>query len=130
MKTQIDLQTLLGFGSATGLPLILKSVIALVHPDIYTLVCGQTWIDGGINAACRKDDVTEAVIFLVLAAGAIAYGVWTLRERLLNNPTPTNTIVVQDATTGQSTTIATSNPPGTIASPTPAASAPQNGPKP
>lgn len=56
---------------------------------------------------------TLALISLVsIVAGIIV--------RVLQNPTPTNTITVTDEATGRSTTVATVNPPGTITAPTPA----------
>jgi len=86
MKTTIDLQTLLGFLSATGLPVFFKAVIGFVHPSLYTLTCGTGYVSGAAN--CYRDDQVEAILWLVLSLIAVAYGVYTLRRRLNLNPTP------------------------------------------
>lgn len=86
MKTTIDTQTLLGFLSATGLPVLFKAIIGFVHPALYTLTCGTGYVSGAAN--CYHDDVAEAVLWLVLSLVAVGYGVYTLRNRLISNPTP------------------------------------------
>ena len=105
MKTNIDVQTLLGFFSATGLPAIFKAVIAFLHPSIYTLTCGVGWVDG--VTPCYADERDEAIVWLALTGVAVAYGVWTLYRRLGSNPTPTNTVTVTDQRTGQPVEIQT-----------------------
>lgn len=113
MKTQVDVQTLLGFFSATGLPLVIHTVLTFLHPALYTLACGQEYVDG--VASCYHDSVVEAILFLVFSAAAVAYGVVTLRSRLASNPTPLHT-----------TTIPTADG-GTVEMKTVAAPMPQNG---
>lgn len=86
MNNGIDARTLLGFFSATGLPPLFKSSIGFVHPALYTLTCGKSWIDG--SAACYADDRLEAILYLVLTLCAVGYGVWTLLDRLRATPAP------------------------------------------
>jgi hypothetical protein len=111
MKTTIDLQTLIGFFSATGVPALIKTVITLVHPSIYTLTCGVPYASGA--ADCYKDAVLEAWLTLILILIAVGYGVWTLWKRLVANPTPTNTAEVPTASGGTVTisTVAAPKPP-------------------
>lgn len=86
MKTVIDQQTLVGFLSATGLPVLFKTAIAFVHPALYTIYCGQVYRDGIAN--CYADDRAEAFLWLLLSGLAIAYGGITLWHKLGYNPAP------------------------------------------
>lgn len=86
MKTTIDVQALLGFVSATGLPSVFKAVIGFLHPSIYTLACGTEYVDNAAN--CYADDRVEALLWLVLTLVAVVYGGWTFWQRLSSNPTP------------------------------------------
>jgi hypothetical protein len=123
VKTNIDLQTLIGFSSATALPSLFKAIIAFLNPSIYTLVCGKSWIDG--VADCYAADRAEAILWLCLSAIAVGYGVWTLYRRLGSNPTPTNTVAVRDVNTGEVTRIATVAAPGDPAAAQPSGAQPQ-----
>lgn len=118
MRSQIDLQTLLGLFSATGLPLLFNAALKFLHPSLYTLTCGVAWSDASPKN-CYAVDRLEAVLFLCFSAVAVGYGIFRFWLFLRNNPTPTNTITVR-GTDGQETTIATMNPPGETAAPTPA----------
>jgi hypothetical protein len=86
MKTTIDTQTLLGFGSATGVPVIIHALISFVHPSIYTLTCKKEYVDGA--ASCFADLQLEAILLLIFTGAAVIYGIVTMRTRLFNNPTP------------------------------------------
>ncbi len=86
LKTNIDVQTLLGFFSATGLPQLFHAAIAFVHPSIYTIACGHAYVSGA--ADCYNDDRIESILWLVLSLVAVGYGVVTLWYRLRSNPSP------------------------------------------
>lgn len=130
MKTTVDVQTLLGFVSATGLPAVFKAVIGFLHPSIYTLMCGTGYVDKA--PSCYADDRTEALLWLALTVLAVAYGAYTLWQRLSSNPTPpagtTSAVIAigqipvttdRDGTTGLASAKAL---PGTVAEPTAIAS--------
>ncbi len=86
MKATIDLQTLLGFLSATGLPVLFNAVIKFLHPSIYTLTCGVGYYDTA--PPCYADLRIEAALWLVLTAIAVAYGGLRVWLWLRANPTP------------------------------------------
>jgi hypothetical protein len=86
VNISIDRQSLLGLLSATGLPPLFHAIISFLHPALYTLACGQAYVDGA--AACYADDKWEAVLWLVLSALAVAYGGVTFWARASKNPTP------------------------------------------
>ena len=126
MKTTIDVQTLLGFVSATGLPAVFKAIIGFLHPSIYTLACGRTWVDPA--PSCYADDRVEALLWLGLTVIAVGYGGYTLWQRLSSNPTPPTGMksamisngeipvtIDRDGTAGLATAKAL---PGTVAEPT------------
>lgn len=110
MKTTIDLQTLLGFFSAAGLPPLFKTIIAFVHPSIYTIVCGHGYVDGA--AACYADDRAEAVLYITLTILAVAYGLYTLAQRLKANPTPPTGMKSASIPDGSVPVIGTATGPG------------------
>jgi hypothetical protein len=97
-KPSIDTQTLLGLLSATGLPPLFHAIIAFVHPAIYTLSCGQIYVDGA--ASCYRDACVEAIIWIVLSLVAVGYGLYAMSKRLAANPTPTNVATVPTADGG------------------------------
>jgi hypothetical protein len=126
MKTTIDVQTLLGFVSATGLPAVFKAIIGFLHPSLYTIFCGIGYVDKA--PSCYADDRAEALLWLGLTVIAVAYGAYTLWQRLSSNPTPpsgmTSSIIAKgeipvtinrDGTEGIATAKAL---PGTVAEPT------------
>jgi hypothetical protein len=96
MNQNIDLKTMIGFGSATGIPYAIHAVITFVHPALFTLTCGQGYVDG--VAACYKNQCVEAVLLLVLSAVAVAYGLMTMAGRMKAVPSPpsgSNLAVIQ-----------------------------------
>jgi len=86
MNQNVDLKTLIGFGSATGLPAVIHAIIAFMHPALVTVTCGTAYVDG--VAPCYRDLWVEAVLLLVLSAIAIIYGLVTMAARFQAVPSP------------------------------------------
>jgi hypothetical protein len=95
---KVDLETLLGYVSATGLPVLFKAIIGFLHPSLYTLACGRAWADGA--PACYADDRLEALVWLGLSLIALAYGFYTMWHRLHrmpSNPPDYTTVITPKA---------------------------------